>query len=97
MEDRFNKKYNYPYVFLNEEPFTDEFKTYVILQWPTKSYLPNSYPSSRIQGLTDAKVEFGLIPKDEWTQPSWIDETRATAAREKMVKDNVIYGGMIHA
>jgi hypothetical protein len=26
MEDRFNKKYNYPYVFLNEEAFSDEFK-----------------------------------------------------------------------
>ncbi|KAL7329930.1 hypothetical protein PS15p_204939 [Mucor circinelloides] len=26
MEDRFNKKFNYPYVFLNEEYFTDEFK-----------------------------------------------------------------------
>jgi alpha 1,2-mannosyltransferase len=26
MEDRFNRKYQYPYVFLNEEPFTDEFK-----------------------------------------------------------------------
>jgi alpha 1,2-mannosyltransferase len=26
MEDRFNKKFGYPYVFLNEEPFTDEFK-----------------------------------------------------------------------
>ncbi|CEI99035.1 hypothetical protein RMCBS344292_13129 [Rhizopus microsporus] len=25
-EDRFNRKYNYPYVFLNDEPFTDEFK-----------------------------------------------------------------------
>ncbi|KAH6905127.1 alpha-1,2-mannosyltransferase [Coprinopsis sp. MPI-PUGE-AT-0042] len=24
MEDRFNRKYHYPYVFLNEEPFTDE-------------------------------------------------------------------------
>lgn len=23
---RFNRKYNYPYVFLNDEPFTDEFK-----------------------------------------------------------------------
>lgn len=28
MEDRFNKKYHYPYVFLNEEPFTDKFKQY---------------------------------------------------------------------
>ncbi|KAF8628350.1 hypothetical protein AX15_003889 [Amanita polypyramis BW_CC] len=26
MEDRFNRRYNYPWVFLNEEPFTDEFK-----------------------------------------------------------------------
>ena len=25
-EDRFNKKYNYPYVFLNEEPFSEQFK-----------------------------------------------------------------------
>ncbi|KAF8212222.1 glycosyltransferase family 15 protein [Mycena galopus ATCC 62051] len=26
IEDRFNKQFNYPYVFLNEEPFTDQFK-----------------------------------------------------------------------
>lgn len=25
-EDRFNKKFQYPYVFLNEQPFSDEFK-----------------------------------------------------------------------
>lgn len=27
MEDRFNKRYGYPYVFLNEEEFTEEFKS----------------------------------------------------------------------
>ncbi|KAJ6502536.1 glycolipid 2-alpha-mannosyltransferase-domain-containing protein [Mycena sanguinolenta] len=27
MEDRFNKRYNYSYVLLNEEPFTDHFKS----------------------------------------------------------------------
>ncbi|CAG8616680.1 4758_t:CDS:2 [Acaulospora colombiana] len=26
LEDRFNRNYNYPYVFLNDEPFTEEFK-----------------------------------------------------------------------
>ncbi|KAL7312900.1 hypothetical protein PS15m_008607 [Mucor circinelloides] len=26
LEDRFNHKYNYPWIFLNEEPFTEEFK-----------------------------------------------------------------------
>ncbi|KAJ2574540.1 hypothetical protein GGH95_003890, partial [Coemansia sp. RSA 1836] len=25
IEDRFNNKFNYPYVFLNDVPFTDEF------------------------------------------------------------------------
>lgn len=25
LEDRFNKKFQYPWVFLNEEPFTEEF------------------------------------------------------------------------
>ncbi len=28
MEDRFNKDYGYPWILLNEEPFTDEFKRY---------------------------------------------------------------------
>jgi alpha 1,2-mannosyltransferase len=27
MEDRFNKRYGYPYVFLNEEEFSEEFKS----------------------------------------------------------------------
>lgn len=27
IEDRFNRKYNYPYVLLNEVPFTEEFKS----------------------------------------------------------------------
>ncbi|KIP09616.1 glycosyltransferase family 15 protein [Phlebiopsis gigantea 11061_1 CR5-6] len=76
MEDRFNKKFQYPYVFLNEEPFSDEFK-------------------ERITALTDAPVEFGLISKEHWYQPDWIDEQKATEAREQMVKNQVIYGGSV--
>ena len=29
MEDRFNRKFGYPYVFLNEEEFSEEFKRWV--------------------------------------------------------------------
>ncbi|KAH7926325.1 glycosyltransferase family 15 protein [Leucogyrophana mollusca] len=76
IEDRFNRKFKYPYVFLNEQPFTQEFKNY-------------------ITALTDAPVEFGLIPHDDWYQPSWINETRATEAREAMVQNSVIYGGSV--
>jgi alpha 1,2-mannosyltransferase len=76
MEDRFNKKFNYPYTFLNEEPFSNDFK-------------------KRVSEITDSKVEFGLIPSEHWNQPKWINETRATEARENMLKNNVIYGGSV--
>jgi len=29
LEDRFNRKYHYPWVFLNEQPFSEEFKQFV--------------------------------------------------------------------
>ncbi|KAG9318504.1 glycolipid 2-alpha-mannosyltransferase-domain-containing protein [Chiua virens] len=74
IEDRFNRKFNYPYVLLNDEPFTEDFKKY-------------------ISALTNAEVEFGLIPKEDWVQPPSVDEEKASAAREAMVKQNVIYGG----
>ncbi|PVG02219.1 putative mannosyltransferase [Serendipita vermifera] len=77
MEDRFNRKYNYPYVFLNDEPFTDEFK-----EWTSR--------------LASSKTEYGVIPKGHWNQPDWIDENKAKAARQKMVDENIIYGGFRH-
>ncbi|KAJ2921879.1 hypothetical protein H1R20_g15219, partial [Candolleomyces eurysporus] len=76
IEDRFNRNHGYPYVFLNEEPFTDEFK-------------------KRLSVLTAAPMEFGVIPHDHWFQPDSIDEEKAKAGREKMVKNNIIYGGSV--
>lgn len=76
IEDRFNRKFQYPYVFLNDKPFTENFKKYV-------------------SQLTDAPVEFGIVPPEHWKQPEWIDEQKATAAREDMMRNNVIYGGSI--
>ncbi|EMD36053.1 glycosyltransferase family 15 protein [Gelatoporia subvermispora B] len=74
LEDRFNRNFQYPWVFLNEEPFSDDFKT-------------------RISNIVSGPVSFGLVPPDHWYQPDWIDEERATAGRNKMVQDNIIYGG----
>ncbi|KAJ2879475.1 alpha-1,2-mannosyltransferase ktr1 [Coemansia aciculifera] len=33
LEDQFNQRHHYPYVFLNNEPFTDEFKLH--MEWAT--------------------------------------------------------------
>ncbi|KAH7886560.1 alpha-1,2-mannosyltransferase [Phlebopus sp. FC_14] len=73
VEDRFNRHYGYPYVFLNEEPFSEEF-------------------TQRLSVLSDAPMEFGLIPADHWYPPSWIDEQKAEDARKKMAEDGIIYG-----
>ncbi|ORX70753.1 glycosyl transferase [Linderina pennispora] len=51
LEDRINRKYHYPYVFLNNEPFSDEFKEKI--------------------------SKFGLIPKEHWSYPEWINQTKA--------------------
>ncbi|EJD06044.1 glycosyltransferase family 15 protein [Fomitiporia mediterranea MF3/22] len=75
-EDRFNKEFNYPWVFLNEEPFDDEFK-------------------KRTREITDAEIHYGQIPSEHWYQPDWIDDEKARQARERMQKDNVIYGGSL--
>jgi len=75
MEDRFNKQFQYPWTFLNEEL--------------------SDCKSRQTSQMTDAPVEYGLIPKDDWYQPEWIDEDRAKAARERMLKQNVIYGGSV--
>ncbi|TFK54856.1 glycosyltransferase family 15 protein [Heliocybe sulcata] len=75
MEDRFNRKYQYPWVLLNDEPFTDDFK-------------------KRVSVLTDAPIQFGVIPREQWVQPDWIDEKKAEVARKVMVWQRIIYGGM---
>ncbi|KIK69898.1 glycosyltransferase family 15 protein [Collybiopsis luxurians FD-317 M1] len=76
IEDRFNRRFMYPYVFLNDEEFSEEFK-------------------ERVSILTSSKVEFGLIPKEHWVQPSSIDEEKAEASRNSMVKAGVIYAGSV--
>ncbi|KAJ7327539.1 glycosyltransferase family 15 protein [Mycena albidolilacea] len=76
LEAKFNTRFGYPYVFLNEEPFSDDFKHNVL-------------------ALTNNKVEFGLIPKEHWYQPAWIDEEKARASRKKMEEEHVIYGGSV--
>ena len=40
-------------------------------------------------------MEFGLVPPEHWHQPDWIDEEKATAARNDMVEHNIIYGGSV--
>ena len=37
----------------------------------------------------------GLVPKEHWSIPSWIDEEKARKAREDMEQRKIIYGGSL--
>lgn len=99
LEDRFNHKFGYPWTFLNEEPFSDEFKrcvsvfNFAFLGSGLLTYVWLSCVCRRVGNVVSSPATFGLIPREHWYQPDWIDEERASASRQKMVDDNIIYGG----
>jgi alpha 1,2-mannosyltransferase len=72
-EQRFNSKFNYPYVILNDVPFTEEFV-------------------AGVRKLTKSKVDFGTIPKEHWSYPSWVNVTLADENREQMGRRGIVYG-----
>ncbi|KAJ2964588.1 hypothetical protein NQZ79_g434 [Umbelopsis isabellina] len=74
MEATFNWKYNYPWIFLNEEPFTEEF-------------------INLTRSMTKAEVSYGLVPKEHWSYPDWINQTYAKQQRKEMARKGIIYGG----
>ncbi|KAJ8144194.1 hypothetical protein OY671_002692 [Metschnikowia pulcherrima] len=73
VEDRFNTKFNYDWVFLNDEPFTEQFKRVTT-------------------SITSGNAKYGLVPKEHWSYPAWIDQEKAAKTREDMKKANIIYG-----
>jgi Glycolipid 2-alpha-mannosyltransferase len=76
IEDRFNHQFHYSWVFLNDEPFTQEFRLLTA-------------------GMASGTVEYGLIDKNEWSTPAWIDTEKAQQSMEEMVRKDVIYGGSV--
>ncbi|KAH6632397.1 nucleotide-diphospho-sugar transferase [Chaetomium tenue] len=76
VEDRFNRRYNYDWVFLNDKEFDETFKTVTT-------------------SLVSGKTHYGLIPKEHWSFPDWIDQEKAKKVREDMKERKIIYGDSI--
>ena len=108
MEDRFNHNYGYPWVFLNEEPFSEDFircapkppsflsKARSAAPVPADlTVFSSRCTHSRVSNLVSGPVHFGQIPYEHWYQPDWINETIAAAERDRMVADNIIYAGSV--
>ncbi|SCW02061.1 LAFE_0E13300g1_1 [Lachancea fermentati] len=73
IEDRFNRKFHYDWLFLNDEEFDEEFIRVT---------------TAMVSGTT----KYGLVPKEHWSYPEWIDKKKAAEVREEMGKKGIIYG-----
>ncbi len=49
----------------------------------------------RTSDITDAPVEYGIIPREDWVQPDWIDEEKASASRQKMQEQGIPYADSV--
>ncbi len=47
----------------------------------------------KLLDVCSGKVKFGLVTKDQWSYPDWINQTLAYEHRQKMEQDGIIYGG----
>ncbi|KAI3402556.2 KRE2 [Candida oxycetoniae] len=73
VEDRFNRKYNYDWVFFNDKEFSQEFKDLTT-------------------SIVSGKTKYGLVPKEHWSYPDWIDLQKAEDSRKTMKLNKIIYG-----
>ncbi|KAF5346642.1 hypothetical protein D9758_013190 [Tetrapyrgos nigripes] len=66
---------------------------YVLLN--DKEWEPSVVEDVRWRDAGSLSFVFGVVPSSDWVQPDWIDEDKAKESRDKMVEENVIYGGSV--
>ncbi|EMD96245.1 glycosyltransferase family 15 protein [Bipolaris maydis ATCC 48331] len=79
VQKQFNDRFGYPWVFLNDKPWSEEFKEKV------GAAVQNTSATGRVS------VEFNTIPEAVWGFPSWIDQDRARRNMKAMQEDNIQY------
>ena len=77
IENRFNIKYGYPYVFLNNRNFSSTFKSSV---------------REAIKLSTEIKFGFIDSKSEEWSYPKHINQTLAYECRKDMERRKIQYG-----
>ena len=93
LEYQWNRKYQYPWVFFNDEPFSDEFK--VGSKRDIRSGVFTESLQAATQNLTSAQCYYEVVPKEHWSLPDWIDEGRFMNSLEYLGAIGVGKGWMI--
>jgi len=95
LERTWNHKFNYPWTFFNEVPFSAEFKKRT--QAATKAqcnYGTASPPNHVLYERTHLTPITELIPKEHWEMPSWIDEELFQESARILEENDIQYASM---
>uniref|UniRef100_A0A8H7K954 Uncharacterized protein n=1 Tax=Bionectria ochroleuca TaxID=29856 RepID=A0A8H7K954_BIOOC len=79
VQDRFNDNFGYPWVFLNNEEWSEDF----IDQVTEAVHLSNSGATAR----------FELIPSNMWGYPSWVDKSKSQRNMQQLEDQGIMYAG----
>lgn len=80
VQDQFNQHFGYPWVFLNDKPWSAEFKHRVGKAVARGDGVPSS-------------ATFETIPSDMWGYPDWIDRNKAHENMVSMKGRGISYAG----
>lgn len=79
VQDRFNKDFGYPWIFLNNEPWSDDFVSQV-----TEAVEADG---------SGAKAIFETIPANMWGYPSWVNKAKSKHNMEVLESKGIMYAG----
>lgn len=94
LEYHWNRKYQYPWVFFNDEPFSEEFKVRA-LSTSKRCGTLIFISQAATQNLTSARCYYEVVPIEHWSLPDWIDEGRFMNSLEYLGAIGVGKGWMI--
>ena len=96
LERTWNSRFNYPWTFFNDEPFTEEFKKRTQAETKAKcfygTYLQTESPSSKEKSLTNHTE---TIPNDHWAVPSWINNDLFQESADILKEQDVQYSNLM--
>ncbi|KAI8589022.1 putative alpha-1,2-mannosyltransferase [Geranomyces variabilis] len=82
-EPTFNGRYRYPYVFLNDKPWSLAFRARITA---SLAKIRGAEP-----GALPPDVRFGLIPTEHWSYPPHVDQAKAKRCMQEMQRAGVPY------
>ncbi len=74
LERTWNHKFNYPWTFFNDEPFSEEFKEKTSAATKAECRYGMAPPWAGFTEIQTLTRPLELIPTSHWSIPSWIDQ-----------------------